>query len=282
MDENQSFPAWPASQWRIIVSPPAAGAWNMAVDEAILDHVGAGLSLPTLRLYTWQPGCLSLGFSQPISHVNQLAVHQHGWHLVRRPTGGQAVLHIDELTYAVIAPLDEPRVKGSVLTAYRHLSLGLLAALRKLGLQPAADSIYAQEQENPRDPACFQNPSNYEITVNGYKLVGSAQARRVDGVLQHGSIPLFGDITRILICLSHVQNLTSAQEQLRRHAANLESILGKAPDLTAVQTALMEGFASALNINFTSPQNLTNSEKVRSEELMRTKYQSDLWTARIE
>lgn len=281
MDGNNSTLTWSASQWRLILSPPATGAWNMAVDEAILDHVGAGLSLPTLRLYTWQPGCLSLGFSQPVSHANQQALQQHGWHLVRRPTGGQAVLHIDELTYAVIAPLDEPRVKGSVLTAYRNIALALLAALRKLGLQPAADSVYAQEQENSRDPACFQNPSNYEITVKGYKLVGSAQARRADGVLQHGSIPIFGEITRVLFCLSRVQNLSAAQEQLRRHAANLESILGKAPDLTAVQAALVEGFASALNLNFTPPQTLTRREEIRAEELARTKYQSDRWTARV-
>jgi lipoate-protein ligase A len=94
--------------WRLLVTPPARGAWNMAVDEAILEAVGRGASLPTLRLYAWEPACLSLGYAQPIGDVDQPRLRARGWDLVRRPTGGRAVLHTDELTYSVIAPPGEP------------------------------------------------------------------------------------------------------------------------------------------------------------------------------
>src|SRR5690606_14878512 len=110
------------AKWRLIRTQPAAGAWNMAVDEAVLEAVGQGDVLPTLRLYAWNPPCLSLGFAQPVQDVDRAALARLGWELVRRPTGGRAILHTDELTYSVIAPLDEPRVAGSVLESYRRLS----------------------------------------------------------------------------------------------------------------------------------------------------------------
>ncbi len=127
----------------------------------------------------------------------------HGWDLVRRPTGGRAILHTDELTYSVAGPQDEPRLAGSVLESYRVLAQALLYALQLL-------AIPAQAQEKPgtastgspnQNPVCFEVPSNYEITVGGKKLVGSAQARRKEGVLQHGSLPLYGDLTRIVQAL---------------------------------------------------------------------------------
>ncbi|HEX9617401.1 MAG TPA: hypothetical protein VGA03_08280, partial [Anaerolineales bacterium] len=113
---------YPLARWRLIHTPPAPGAWNMAVDEAILEAVGRGQADPTLRLYAWSPPCLSLGYAQPSSDVDLPQLHALGWDLVRRPTGGRAILHTDELTYAVIAPLSEPRLAGSVLESYQSLS----------------------------------------------------------------------------------------------------------------------------------------------------------------
>ncbi len=98
------------------------GAWNMAVDELILEHIGRGASLPTLRLYSWQPPCLSLGHAQPFADVDVHRLEERGWEVVRRPTGGRAILHTDELTYSVIAPTDEPRVAGSILESYNRLA----------------------------------------------------------------------------------------------------------------------------------------------------------------
>ena len=104
-----------SEQWRLLITSPASGAWNMAVDEALLEAVGSNQSLPCLRLYAWEPPCLSIGYAQPFADIDRSRLADFGWDWVRRPTGGRAILHADELTYSVIAPLDEPRVSGSVL-----------------------------------------------------------------------------------------------------------------------------------------------------------------------
>src|SRR5512134_1377767 len=122
------------TSWRLLITPPTPGAWNMAVDEAILEHIGRGASSPTLRLYAWTPACLSLGHAQPFADVDTLRLHQHGWEVVRRATGGRAILHTDELTYSVIAPVDEPRVAGSVLESYNRLAQALLLGVKRLEL----------------------------------------------------------------------------------------------------------------------------------------------------
>ena len=108
--------------WRLIKTPPASGSWNMAVDEAILQAVGNGLVMPTLRLYSWKPACLSLGYAQPIGDVDTRQLEQRNWDIVRRLTGGRAILHTDELTYAVVGPQDNPHLIGGVLESYRRLS----------------------------------------------------------------------------------------------------------------------------------------------------------------
>src|SRR5512136_2498720 len=131
--------------WRLLVTPPAHGAWNMALDETILEAVGRRESLPTLRLYAWVPPCLSLGYAQPFTDVDIPRLQANGWELVRRPTGGRAVLHTDELTYAVIAPSDEPRMAGSVLESYRRLALALVGALNLL-------SMPVEVNEKPASP----------------------------------------------------------------------------------------------------------------------------------
>ncbi len=125
--------------WRLIISPPAHGSWNMAVDEAILEAVSSDQAPPTLRLYAWDPPCLSLGYAQSCADADFAALARYGWELVRRPTGGRAILHTDELTYAVIAPLNNPVVSGGVLDSYSRISRGLLAAFERLSLDARAD-----------------------------------------------------------------------------------------------------------------------------------------------
>jgi len=114
--------------WRLLITPPARGAWNMAVDQAILEHIGRGESIPTLRLYSWQPPCLSLGYAQPFADVDVARLNERGWDVVRRPTGGRAILHTDELTYSITAPNDEPRVAGSILESYNRLAGAVIAS----------------------------------------------------------------------------------------------------------------------------------------------------------
>ena len=253
----------------------------MAVDEAILEAVGRHEVLPTLRLYAWDPPCLSLGFAQPVNDVDQSALAQNGWQLVRRPTGGRAILHTDELTYSVIAPADEPRVAGSVLDSYRRLAQALLNALQRLGLPAQAEKAYALPQGvQTGEPGCFEVPSNYEITVAGKKLVGSAQARRKQGVLQHGSLPLYGDLTRITRALAYPDETSRARaaNRLLEHAANAE-MLGHSLSWEASAAAFAAAFQETLELELLE-EPLTFSELRRAEELVEEKYAHPSWTYR--
>jgi lipoyl(octanoyl) transferase len=270
------------STWRLIEHPPAQGAWNMAVDEAILESVYNRQSLPTLRLYAWQPACLSLGHAQPFAEVNTQVLEAQGWDVVRRPTGGRAILHVDELTYSVIAPQSEPRVKGGVLESYLRLSEALLEALRTLGLQPQANESGANHNTKALNPVCFEVPSNYEITVNGKKLIGSAQARRKDGLLQHGALPLYGDLARIISALkfSDTAAQAEAQERLLAHATTVELELGLPPGWEQACDAFRDAFKRVLNLDL-QPAQLTEDENQRAQELMQEKYAHPSWTERI-
>ncbi len=263
--------------WRLIRSSPATGAWNMALDEAILEAVVQWQSPPTLRLYAWQPPCLSLGYAQSLNDVDWEALNSRGWQVVRRPTGGKAILHTDELTYAVIAPQDHPLVSGSVLESYRRIAAALVKALHSLGLPARADREYGQVNAN--GAVCFEVPSNYEITVDGKKIIGSAQARRLQGVLQHGSFPLHGDLTRILDVLRY-DNARQREDDAQRllsHATTAEAVLGHPISWETAAEAFVRAFAETFNIRFqeTAPSPL---EMRRAEELMREKYANPSWT----
>ena len=267
--------------WRLYISPLASGAWNMAVDESILEHVARDDAIPTLRLYSWEPPCLSLGRSQPFSDVNKNALKTNGWDVVRRMTGGRAILHTDELTYSIIAPNDNLHVNGSILDSYRHLAQGLLAALKSLGADVAMNKEKA-EQSTRTNPVCFETPSAYEITVNGEKLIGSAQARQKGGVLQHGSLPLTGNLARVTDALSFPDDASRqiATEKLLARASTLESALGREIAWGAASKSFSRAFESVLGIRL-MPKDLSESERSRASELIQQKYAHPDWTERI-
>jgi len=268
--------------WRLVLTPPARGAWNMAVDEALLESVGRGASLPALRLYAWQPPCLSLGYAQPYSDVDIPRLKERGWEVVRRPTGGRAILHTDELTYSVVAPLNEPRLAGTLLESYNRLAQALLAALRLLGLPVEMQERSAASQAKNTNPVCFEVPSTYEITVGGKKLVGSAQARRKEGVLQHGSLPLSGDLARILQALVFPDEAARlrAAERLLRRAATVESVLGRLVVWEEAAQAFIAAFGDTLDLDL-QPRGLIPAEESRLEELVKNKYAHPEWTQRV-
>jgi lipoate-protein ligase A len=266
-------------EWRLLKTPPAHGAWNMAVDEAILEAVGRHESLPTLRLYSWEPACLSLGYAQPFSDVDISKLHTRGWELVRRPTGGRAVLHTDELTYSVIAPPDEPRLVGTVLESYQRLALALVEALNLLSLRVEVKENKPSPHSPVTNPVCFEVPSTYEITIGGKKLVGSAQARRKEGVLQHGSLPLNGDITRILqvLVFPNEESRARAAERLLRRATTVETTLERNVTWDDAAQAIVSAFESVLALDL-PPGNLTLAEEKRARELVKIKYAHPSWT----
>lgn len=276
-------PDLPRTTWRLLITPPADGATNMAIDEAILlalaENPAGGR--PTLRFYQWDPPCLSLGYTQRWAEVDEAACARLGYTWVRRATGGRAILHIDELTYSVVAPLGEPRVAGDILESYRRLSLGLLAGLNRLD----AGTIQARGEKghNPaQGAACFDTPSYYEITgPDGRKLVGSAQVRRKGMVLQHGALPLHGDITRILDALRlEAADRPALQESLRSRAVTLAEVVGRVISFEEAAAALTEGFATALNLAL-EPAPLTEREAALVEEVRRERYAAAEWNRRL-
>jgi len=273
---------YPRAAWRLIITPPGRGAWNMAVDEAILESVGNGRSKPTLRLYAWSPACLSLGYAQPFQDVDQYSLAARGWEVVRRITGGRAILHVDELTYAVMAPYDEPRLTGSLLESYRRISEALMQALSILGLPVQTHPLQTPGTNEEPKPVCFEVPSNYEITVNGKKIVGSAQARKKPGILQHGTLPLMGDLARIVQALtfSDPGAREEAGKRLLARATSVEAVLGQPISWETAASAFIQGFSQGLQIDF-QDSNLTAAELARVDELVVEKYANPEWTARM-
>jgi lipoate-protein ligase A len=255
----------------------------MAVDEAILTLVGQRQSPPTLRLYAWQPACLSLGQAQPAADADRAALILAGWDLVRRPTGGRAILHADEITYAIIASESEKAVQGGVIESYRHLSQALLATLERLQVGAQANQKYDLSGSGGRfNPVCFEVPSDYEVTVHGKKLIGSAQVRRMNAVLQHGTLPLHGDLTRILQALAFADEPArqAARQRLLDHAVTLEGALGQVIDWETAAQAFQAAFSQTLAIELLSAD-LTPAEAELAQRLVDEKYANPAWTERV-
>lgn len=270
---------YPPAVWRLLLDREADGATNMAVDAAILEAVVDGASPPTLRFYSWSPPCLSLGRNQPLSDADLVACRALGVDSVRRPSGGRAILHTDELTYSVALLQADPRATGDVAESYRRLSEGLLSGLRSLDVEV----VQVAAQSRPTHgvtPVCFDTPSDYEITAGGRKLVGSAQWRARGGILQHGSLPLYGDLARIVDVLSLDDAQRAGQrEAVHTQAATLQAVLGHRLDFTAVALAVAQGFAQALNVRL-EPADLTAHERGVAARLRESRYAAAEWLAR--
>ena len=266
--------------WRLIITPPARGTWNMAVDEAILGSIGRGESPPTLRLYAWEPPCLSLGYSQPFADVDSARLQARSWEVVRRPTGGRAILHTDELTYSIAGSAEEPILAGGVLESYNRIAQALSLAVKDLEL-PVEMKEGKPAEQGVSNPVCFEVPSTYEITVSGKKLIGSAQARKKEGVLQHGSIPLTGDLARICQALvfEDEEARENAAQRLLRSATTVESALGRAVAWETAAEAFIHAFESQLGLCFERGK-LSDFELKRAEELVGEKYDHPSWTQR--
>ena len=273
----------PSPHWRLIIEEsPRSGAANMAVDEAMAEAAADGAVPPSLRFYRWHLPTVSLGRHQKAADVDEAQLATRGYDLVRRTTGGRAILHTDELTYSVAGPVTDPLMAGGVMDAYLRFSNALLSGLEVLGL--VANKAGARTR-TPRDlsAVCFEAPSAYEITAGGLKLMGSAQSRRKGYVLQHGSLPLWGDITRLVDVLAVSP---AEKERLRHQLPRLATTLAEALEVPhdseslafqRVAAAMAEGFASALEIDL-QPGTVSARELRRSAELIRTRFADPAWT----
>ena len=205
----------------------------MALDEALLQDA-ARTGRPTLRLYRWSPPCLSFGRNEPaLARYDRAAIDRLGLDVVRRPTGGRAVWHDAELTYAVAAPI---AAFGTLAESYRAIHARLAAALRTLGA--VAELAPRGRAAGVGDGPCFATPVGGEVLVNGKKVVGSAQVRHASAFLQHGSILLDGSQEMI--------QAVSRQPSALNAATSLSAVLGSAVGFDQVATAILDTWGEPL------------------------------------
>ena len=229
--------------WRFIDTGFADGFFNMALDEALALSVGEGKSPPTLRVYRWKPYAISIGYHQDIKDINLSRCRQEGIHVVRRPTGGRAILHSEELTYSIVIPRGSEFYREGILETYRVIAEALVRGLRNFGLnvtlERSSPDVHKPLRSSGRSP-CFLSVSRYEILLNGKKLVGSAQRRYPDSVLQHGSI-LTGDYH---LKLWEFFNTSSREVKaaLEKKTISISSVLRKPIDINDLIDCLKWGF----------------------------------------
>ena len=174
---------------RVTIDPHLRGPENMARDEAML---AAGA--PAARLYGWRPACVSLGRAQTEADVDGARAAEWGLDVVRRATGGGAILHNEaEVTYAVVLPLDFPGLPKDVPGSFAFLSQGVVLALRDLGLPAEIESV----PDNTRETLCYVRKQGTNVMVGGRKVSGGAQRRNGEAVLQHGTVIVERDEERM-------------------------------------------------------------------------------------
>jgi lipoate-protein ligase A len=272
-------------RWRLLRTGKQPPARNMALDEAIMHAVGAGRVLPTVRLYGWNPSTLSIGHFQRIGDIDREALAQDGYGLVRRPSGGRAVWHADEVTYAIVVPEGMDGVPTSVIASYRLWSEGICAALVRCGLPAMLAPVGPRVAHgDERSAGCFDVPSAYEVVIEGRKVVGSAQWRQHGAILQHGSILLSVDAlawSKYVATGSTPRTHYALRMQERAVGINDERRARAQPPLTGadVECALIDGWGQSLGVQW-NIENVTDEESEMAQKLVSQTYANDAWTCK--
>lgn len=277
-------------EWRLIKDSYHNGFINMAVDEAIMIAHKNGLVPPTIRFYQWSPPAVSLGYFQDLKkEINVKVCQDIGIDIVRRPTGGKAVLHDQELTYSFIIKENDPLVNDSILETYKKISGGIIRGLSYLGIKAELVPLRGKLENHllgRSDKArihhldfksiCFSVPSQYEVQVEGKKIVGSAQVRKGGVVLQHGSLLIKLEKDKLF----SVFNFPSVQirEKLKSKfkATSLEEILKKKIDFSELSNILPRGFEEEFGVRLVESK-LTEPEEKISKVLLENKYSTYEW-----
>ncbi|MCS1350731.1 biotin/lipoate A/B protein ligase family protein [Mechercharimyces sp. CAU 1602] len=269
------------SEWRFIVSGPQSGAENMAVDEAILTASSEGMAPPTIRFYEWDPAAVSIGYFQRVQEELDIEkIYKNKLGLVRRATGGRAILHQRELTYSVILSEQYPGMPTSVTDSYRVISRGLMEGFRNLGLSAEMTAPLAGKLRT-ETAACFDTPSSYELVVEGRKVAGSAQTRQRGIILQHGSIPLDLDVEMLFEVLrfASVEEKQKMKEAFLSKAVAIEQLSKRTVTMDEMILAFQKGFAKGLDITLV-PGALTAYEQELAKQLSYSRYNTDEWNLR--
>ncbi len=277
-------------EWRLIKDNFHTGFINMAIDEAIMIAHREGLVPPTIRFYQWSPPAVSLGYFQDLQkEIDVDTCKDMGIDIVRRPTGGKAVLHDKELTYSFIIRESHPLVNNSILETYKKISGGMIRGLSYLGIKaelvPLREKLRSVSLSNGNKSEirhsdfksiCFSVPSQYEVQVEGKKIVGSAQVRKKEIVLQHGSLLIELEKDKLF----SVFNFPSAQIRdrlkTRFNATSLEEILKKKINFSELSEILPRGFEEEFGVKLTEGK-LTEQEEKISKDLLENKYSTYEW-----
>ena len=244
-------------KWRFLNTGASTASLNMALDQAILVTHANGKCLPTLRIYQWSPPAISLGYFQRRHGIDLAACRRLGIDVIRRSTGGRAVLHFGDLTYSVVAGTNDG-MPSSVTAAYRLICEGLLAAFRDLGFQAELRSLSAK---SPRSDICFLTSTVGDILHEGRKFVGSAQTWYGSSMLQHGSI-ILEPYFELWLSLQGGRRVRSIdyEETLKRKMTSVKEILGRVPATDEIAATIRNGMTRVLGIEF-------GAGKLSSEEL---------------
>jgi lipoate-protein ligase A len=253
-----------ATPWRLIIDGDLSGAENMARDVAMLEAVSEGLAPPTLRLYGWDPPCLTLGRHQNLDAADLDFCLREGIDVARRPTGGRALLHHLELTYAVVAPAGRGPLPRGLQNSYRKICDALVHAMRALGVDAelSSDDVNLQLPGPRSTVPCFEAPAGGEVVVHGRKLIGSAIRAHAGAILQHGAIVLDWD-GRLQAGSMRLADDTS----LRLQITTLRDELGREPARADLEQTLVEAVTADFGVEFESAQP-SDAERAREQEII--------------
>jgi lipoyl(octanoyl) transferase len=257
-------------KWRLLLNPNLNGYRQMAIDESLYLSLNPDSS-PVLRFYTWASPTLSLGSFQNYKRVVSEAFCVHNnINVVRRPTGGRAVLHQYEVTYAVVAPLEGAFNNLSLRETYQLISKPLNQALQQLGINESSISLNSSHLQDPHNSQCFVSVSRFEISNGGRKIIGSSQKRSRDRFLQHGSILL--DFDPFL----QQGSILHPDPEIESKIAPLNRLLGRDLSFQETSSKIAQAFSDCFGIEMES--SVLHQEESGLADVLEKKYRSEEWT----
>ena len=264
-------------KWRLILDGPRDAFMNMAIDEAIFTHAREEHSGPTLRFFQWEKPSISFGYAVKVE--KELNIHhcrQQNIPIVRRITGGGVVFHQCDITFSLIFPQDIVPDGESVLDSYKFINQIFILGLKSFGITGNFYDMSRQKGDMAEgENVCFIKPTQYDVIYEGKKLVGNAQRRKKNYILNHGSLLFSNDYMKLLPCLN-----VANPEKMTENAITIESIMGKNAGREDVIKSIMEGFVKKLGIIFVQ-ESISPAEQEYAERYYQEKYSTYQWNFRF-
>lgn len=248
---------------------------NMAIDEAVFQETIRNNQQPTIRFYASTPAAVSIGYFQD-AH-KELNIEKCRWEkidIARRITGGKAVFHFNEITYAIAAGEDEKIFPADIMGTYKIISQCLARGLNDIGIRSALATDGRRGIKKELNPCCFSSPSRHELLVNGRKICGSAQVRKRGGFLQHGLL-LMSFNPESTAAFLMPEGEPGRMEELKYSVTSVQEELGFSIDEREICSSIQKGFMDELGIDL-QEDGLTPSEEKLKEQLIK-KYGDDHW-----